>query len=207
MELIKIGGSVANELFSLIPELKSLNRNILIIPGGWVFADLVREADEKYKLDEKNAHWMAIACMDVYGYFISSYGVETVIAKNFADLRDVKGVKVVLLHSLLKQDEEFTKLPCSWDVTSDSISIWMTSKLGIDRIIKVTNVDGVFVNNELVKSITASELLNLNIETCVDSFAPQLLKKYKIDMFVCNTKEVKDYILKGKAKGTLIRGE
>ncbi|RLI76214.1 uridylate kinase, partial [Archaeoglobales archaeon] len=67
--------------------------------------------------------------------------------------------------------------------------------------------DGVFINNELVKYITASELLNLNIETCVDKFTPKLLKKYKIDMFVCNPKEVKDYILKGKAKGTLIKGE
>ena len=207
MELIKIGGSVAGELPHLISELRSLDRNILIIPGGWIFADLVKDVDKKYKLDEKISHWMAIACMDVYGYFISNFGVEILFAKDFVDLRNMGGVKVVLLYPLLKQSKEFVEIPSSWDVTSDSISVWIASKLGLDRVIKITDVEGIFINGELVSDLTASELLRLNIETCVDKFTPKLLKRYKIDMFICSTKEVKDYILKGKAKGTLIKGE
>ncbi|RLI78339.1 uridylate kinase [Archaeoglobales archaeon] len=207
MELLKIGGSVANELQSIVQELKGLDRDILIVPGGWIFADLVRDVDEKYGLDESVSHWMAIACMDVYGYYISNFGVEVLFAEDLESLSNVGGVRVILPHCLLKHSKEFAELPASWDVTSDSISVWIASKLGLDRVIKITDVGGVLINGNLVESLTASELLKLNIETCIDKFTPKLLKEYKVDMFVCNAKEVKDYILKGKAKGTLVKGE
>lgn len=202
-----MGGSVAEKIPELIEDLKSTEKNFLLIPGGWKFADLVREVDEKYRLKEITSHWMAIACMDVYAYFVSNFGVNVVIPKNIDELRNIKGVNVVLPHFILKNDSEFLKIPASWGVTSDSISVWFAMRLGRERVIKVTDVDGVFINGELVTEISAEELVKLNIRTCVDEFTPKMLKNYGISMFVCSTKEVKNYILKGKAKGTLIRGK
>ncbi|HDD36532.1 MAG TPA: uridylate kinase [Archaeoglobus veneficus] len=207
MELIKVGGSVFKELSNLIQSLRSLKKDIIIVPGGWIFADLVRELDKKYGLKEKISHWMAIACMDVYAYFIANFGANAVVPNNFSDLKSLRGINVILTHNLLRGDEEFNDLPYSWEVTSDSISVWLSYKLRLRRTVKVTDVDGVFIDGKLVKAIKASELLKLNVETCVDKFAPRLLKDFGIDMFVCNAKEVKNYILKGKAKGTLIKGE
>ncbi|RLI87810.1 MAG: uridylate kinase [Archaeoglobales archaeon] len=195
MKVVKIGGSVASRIEGILEELSG---DVLIIPGGWIFANAVRELDSERKLPSSAAHWMCIAGMEMYGYYISSLGVKTT-----EKLERVKGIKVLLPYCILKKSE----LPQSWDVTSDSIAVWVASKLGVKEVIKITDVDGIFLNGRFIEKIRASELIGK--KTCVDSFAPELMAKLGINMFVCNglvEGRVKDYILRSQARGTLIEG-
>jgi len=132
MKVVKIGGSVASRIEGILEELSG---DVLIIPGGWIFANAVRELDSERKLPSSAAHWMCIAGMEMYGYYISSLGVKTT-----EKLERVKGIKVLLPYCILKKSE----LPQSWDVTSDSIAVWVASKLGVKEVIKITDVDGIF---------------------------------------------------------------
>ena len=43
--------------------------SILIVPGGGMFADAVRAADEKFSLSADAAHWMAILGMEQYAFY------------------------------------------------------------------------------------------------------------------------------------------
>ncbi len=70
---MKVGGSLYNQIPDLVPILIASKRPLFIIPGGGPFADLVRQI----QVNNDAAHWMAIAAMEQYGWFISSFGILT----------------------------------------------------------------------------------------------------------------------------------
>lgn len=69
--IIKIGGSLMDHAAGIIRTIRESERNILIIPGGGIFADAVRQKE----ISDTAAHFMAIAAMDQYGWLLSSYGM------------------------------------------------------------------------------------------------------------------------------------
>ena len=71
--IVKLGGSLFNQIADLAPILNASTRPLFIIPGGGPFADLVRQI----RVNNDAAHWMAIAAMEQYGWFISSFGILT----------------------------------------------------------------------------------------------------------------------------------
>ncbi len=198
--IVKVGGSVAGDLARVVKHLK-LAEKALVVPGGWIFADSIRELGGKRTLSNTTLHWMAIAAMDIYGYYIADHGLETVVVHEVEDIAELKGAYVLLLHPLLRKYDE---LPHSWDVTSDSIAVWLAAKLGESVVVKVTAAGGILRSGQLVERIGAEEILGM--ETVVDRYTPELLLKYGMSMFVCGVEELKDYILRGRARGTLIEG-
>ena len=73
--VIKVGGSLGRgtclpELGARLDELGRRYR-LLVVPGGGVFADAVREQDKKFGLRSGTAHWMAILAMDQYGHLLA----------------------------------------------------------------------------------------------------------------------------------------
>ncbi len=192
--IVKVGGSVAEKIPEIVQALKDTNS--IIVPGGWKFAELIR----KLRVSDEYSHWMAIAAMNIYGYYISDHGIPLVEPETFDDLIKCKRPAVVLPYILLRKHDE---LPHSWDVTSDSISIWLAVKLG-EKVVKVTASGGLIFNGKIVDRIEASKLVGR--ETVIDRYAPTLLKNHGIELFVCGVRELKKYILSGRAIGTLIEG-
>ena len=202
----KVGGSVARRglecLKALLKELRSLNETVVVIPGGWVFADFSRLVDSNLNLKAELSHAMGILSMEMYARVIENFGFKSVTLEDFKKIG--KGDKLVLLpySSGLHESE----LPKSWRVTSDSIAVWVAQKLkewGHDiAVLKVTDVDGVFEGDRLLSRVKAEE-----VHGCVDDYALKLIRKYGIRLFVCNGTErgrVKDYIVEGRTLGTLI---
>ncbi len=197
--ILKVGGSVAGRIDEIVNSIK--NKKVLVIPGGWKFADLVREIYDKFGISEDAAHWMAVAAMDQYGYFIAEKGIKILEVDSFEDLV-IEDSRVLLPYKLLRKYDE---LPHSWDVTSDTISAWVASKVGEKMVVKVTAVKGIFLDGKLIEKIKASELKGLKSDV-VDRYLPEFLIKSNVDFFICSVDELKKYILLGKAEGTLIEG-
>lgn len=195
--IVKVGGSVADRLNIVFEALRNLE-DVKIIPGGWIFADIVRELNPS----EEASHWMAILGMSLYGYYMHEFGklagFEIAEPEGFEFFKN-KGKYIVLPYRLLKN---FDELPHSWDVTSDAIAIWIAGKIGEKRVVKVTAVGGVFRNGEILEKVKAFEAGEV-----VDRYTPFLLKKNNVELFVCSPEELKNYILRGRAKGTLIGGD
>jgi aspartokinase-like uncharacterized kinase len=199
MIVVKLGGSLIRRAKDLVQEMivySEANREkILIVPGGSVFADTVR----KVNASQEASHWMAVLAMEQYGYFLSE-GNE---AKLIDDL-DIEGAGTYILlpYNLLKRKDE---LRHTWDVTSDTIAAWVAFQIGA-RFIKVTDVDGIYLDGMLVKEISARELTGK--ETCVDAELPYFLMKNKMNCEIingnCPGRLARTF--SGDAAGTIIKG-
>ena len=141
--VVKVGGSFAERparLRRLMETLAEAGRRhrLVVVPGGGSFADEVRRADRRFALGDSAAHWMAILAMDQYGHLLARLAPGAALVRSRREL--APGRLNVLLPSawLLRADP----LPCSWDVTSDSIAAWVTRALGARRLILVKHQDG-----------------------------------------------------------------
>jgi len=198
MIVVKLGGSLIHRAKELVKEIidysDTSGQAILIVPGGSVFADTVR----KVNASDEASHWMAILAMEQYGYYIADGSKAEIV--DTIDIEDA-GTYILLPYAFIKKKDE---LPHTWDVTSDTIAAWVAHQVGA-RFIKLTDVDGIFINGELKKELRAQELLG--IKTCVDRELPRYLIKNKMNCEIlngnCQGRLVDAF--KGNV-GTLIRG-
>ena len=158
--VVKVGGSLYNCVPDLVPVLLASGRPLLIVPGGGIFADAVR----KCQVDDDSAHWMAIAAMDQYGWYIASHGIMTTAHLQVPD-RPV----VFLPYCSLQQHDQ---LPHSWDVTSDSVAAWVADRFGLDLVL-LKSADGILENGSLVKQVT----IPVKTEVVDPFFIPFVLEK------------------------------
>ncbi|AEH06743.1 [5-(aminomethyl)furan-3-yl]methyl phosphate kinase [Methanothermococcus okinawensis] len=191
MHLIKIGGSLTYYAKPLLNKLKRFSdeyeEKIIVVPGGGAFANVVRELNEKGGLNNRSSHKLATMSMDMMGiYFSEISNIKT--ADNLYDAKYIlKNDNIVILlpsKIVLSTDE----LPCSWDVTSDSIGAHIARLLNLNSIIIATDVDGIYDNypeGKLLNTINAKSIKGF---TSVDSYLPKLLLKHNIECFVVNGK-------------------
>lgn len=158
--VVKLGGSLYNQVPDLVPVLLASGRPLFIVPGGGMFADAVR----KSRVDNDSAHWMAIASMEQYGWFIASQGIMAT-----ALLQAPKRPVVFLPYCSLRQHDP---LPHSWDVTSDSIAAWVADLLGLDLLL-LKAVDGILENGNLINRVK----LPVKTEVVDPFFIPFVLEK------------------------------
>jgi aspartokinase-like uncharacterized kinase len=196
--IVKVGGSLASypeKLRALCIKLSEIStkRKLIVIPGGGELADLVRDLDKRFNLPRVTSHRMAILSMDQYGFLLSdlmprAYSVNQL--KNVQKIIDSGKLPVFLPSTLLLSKDP---LENSWDVTSDSIAVYIAGQLRIIKVLLVTDVDGVFTRDpkkypdaKLIKRLPAKELLAMNKRTSVDKFLPKLLLQLQINCFVVN---------------------
>jgi hypothetical protein len=139
--IVKVGGSLYNQIPDIIPVIKASKRPLLLIPGGGPFADLVR----RVKVDNDTAHWMAVSAMEQYGLFIASFGISTT---DF--IITPLTTTVFLPYRYLRLTDP---LPHTWDVTSDTIAAWVAHALHLDLLI-LKSVDGIFINGIFQVQVT-----------------------------------------------------
>ncbi|CAG0971888.1 5-(aminomethyl)-3-furanmethanol phosphate kinase [Methanosarcinales archaeon] len=199
MIILKLGGSLIHSAKRIIKDLieytSSTGETILIVPGGSIFADTVRKANPS----DEAAHWMAILAMEQYGYYLAD-GTDAKLIDNLKIPGN--GTYVLLPYNLLKSNDELSH---TWDVTSDTIAAWIALKLRA-RCIKVTDVDGIYLNGTLQNEIKAEELVG--IETCVDAELPHFLMKNNMNCEIINGNCPGRVLnaLKGNITGTFIKG-
>lgn len=195
---LKIGGSLAEEppkLRTLCRELSEMARThrIAAVPGGGRFADVVRELDERFHLQDTIAHNMAILAMDQYGMLLSSVtpGSRTTSTLDGARRISETGLLPMLLPSRLMSRAD--PLPHSWEVTSDSITAYIAGELGSGKLVLVTDVDGIYTGDpkedpaaELIEEISAAELSRSDARTSVDVYLPKIVSKTLLDCYVVN---------------------
>jgi hypothetical protein len=139
--VVKLGGSLHHRVPDIVPLLCKSERPLLVIPGGGLFADAVRQE----QVADDAAHWMAIAGMDQYAWIIASHGMRT------TDILAVPETTAVFLPYISMRQRD--PLPHSWDVTSDSIAAWIAAELGIELLV-LKSVNGIFLKGILQERVT-----------------------------------------------------
>ncbi len=193
--VLKVGGSLAEypaSLKKLCKELASFAKNyeILVVPGGGKFADVVRDFDKNYNLSNTMAHKMAILAMDQFGLFLSDITPSSYVSHSLEKVKkSLSGTVPIFLPSrfIFRKDT----LESSWNVTSDSITAYIAAMLHAEKLILVTDVDGIFtanpkknLNAKLIAEVSVKQLLRWNKRTSVDQNLPKILSKTKLDCYV-----------------------
>ncbi len=219
MIVIKIGGSLIGNARNLVHILNDYalteDEQILIIPGGGIFADTVRMASGVYGISDEAAHWMAILAMDQYAHYLTD-GTPARLVTGIVDIASIgAGASVLLVYDLLKKSESESgstsvsgiRITHTWNATSDTIAGWIASQLDA-TFIKATDVGGILRDGVELSEITASELITMG-ETCVDPELPGLLLSRSMDCRVVNGKNPDHVIdaIRGISRGTLIIGQ
>ncbi|MCJ7721009.1 delta 1-pyrroline-5-carboxylate synthetase [Candidatus Bathyarchaeota archaeon] len=198
--VLKVGGSLAEEPTSLVSLCRMLSvlakaHRIVVVPGGGEFADTVRRHDRTYGFSKRVAHQMAILAMDQYGLLLSDFAPDSYVAYNQEEISSsVSGILPIFLPS--KHMFHKDPLEHSWDVTSDTIAAHIASVLHAEKLILVTDVDGIFSKDPkqnwdatFIEELSAKELFGSNMRTSVDKTLPKMLLQTKLDCYVVNGRQ------------------
>jgi hypothetical protein len=177
MIVVKIGGSLMENGHEIIDHLcdytSRSRKSIVVVPGGGVFADVVRRC----LVSDDTAHWMAILAMNQYGLYLS----DGSRSNRIGGIDEIgEGVSILLPYSFLWEKDE---LAHTWEVTSDTIAAYIAKELNA-RLIKATDVDGVYIDDHLVREILAEDAE----KSCIDPMLPKYLQMEKLDCIIVNGK-------------------
>ena len=218
--IVKVGGSLAlfpEKLRNLCEKINEISKEykLIVVPGGGEFADVVRCIDKRFRISCNTSHRMAILGMDQYGILLSDLMPNSVIASKLEEIKyflDSDKIPIFLPSNLLICEDS---LENSWTVTSDSIAVYIASRLQVTKVLLVTDVDGIYNNDpktvsdaKLINNLSASELLAMDKRTSVDKELPNLLLKTPIDCYVINglfPKRIKSVLNGQDAICTLIK--
>jgi 5-(aminomethyl)-3-furanmethanol phosphate kinase len=144
MIVIKLGGSLAvsGKLRACLDKIEQAyhDKAAVIVPGGGVFADQVRVAQEQWLFDDRTAHEMAILAMQQMALVIKALKPQFKIATPICELREQNTQASVSVWSPDILDLDKANIPSTWNITSDSLSAWLAKTVDADELILVKSV-------------------------------------------------------------------
>ena len=207
--IFKIGGTILEnpiylkntftQLHQLV--LENFFKAIIIIPGGGSYANFVREIDKELNIGDTIAHWMAIYTMNYNGYIIRQNYPSIILIEKIDDLKTAdQAISLFLPFKYLKKNDP---LPHSWDVTSDSITLYIAHKLDLRECFLIKDVDGIIDRNGgVIQNLTSSLYLQmkksgklakidakvneLKQSKPIDKYTLELIDNYKLSCTLLN---------------------
>ena len=141
MIVIKLGGSLAhsNALINCLNKIEHRyqGRAVIIVPGGGVFADQVRLAQQQWQFDEVTAHNMAILAMQQMALMFKGLVPQWPIVSSLSDIQQQK----ILIWSPNSAELDQSGVPATWDISSDSLAAWLAKQLSAKELILVKSAD------------------------------------------------------------------
>lgn len=134
MRVIKLGGSLL-EMEGLGERFERWHQQqptmvSLLVAGGGAAAEVVRQMDRANVLNASTAHWLAIRAMQFNARVIEAlwpWANRLEALEQLDVIKQEAGLWIVDPWAVLQQANRTasSKLPESWDVTSDSIAAWV----------------------------------------------------------------------------------
>ncbi len=135
---------------ALLPWLQRLAlANVILVPGGGPFADQVRQAQAASPFDDSTAHAMALLAMSQYGLMLTGLCPQLKRAHTLEEIRQSykQGTTAVWLPDLTLLHQ--ADIPHSWDVTADSLALWLADRLAVSHLLLVKSTDHTPPHNRL----------------------------------------------------------
>jgi len=159
--IFKIGGKILDNSKNLINTIAQLTqlfedniiKRIILIPGGGMIANFVRKIYREFQLNNNLAHWIAIYSMDYNGLGLKQKFPHLKLYKDYKELqKESNFISLFLPYTYLKNNDE---LPHTWDVTSDSITLYLAIKFGLNKCFLIKDIDGIYNSNQnIIKELS-----------------------------------------------------
>jgi 5-(aminomethyl)-3-furanmethanol phosphate kinase len=138
--VIKLGGSLASagtlrSWLDII--LQHGSGRAVIVPGGGIFADAVREAQQRFGFSDRAAHGMALLAMEQYGRMLQDLTPALRPCIDPPQIAAALEAGAIALWMPSVMVEAAPDIAAGWDVTSDSLAAWLAGKLSATRLVLV----------------------------------------------------------------------
>jgi aspartokinase-like uncharacterized kinase len=142
--VIKVGGSLY-DLPDLGARLRSFlqsldTSSVLLVPGGGILADAIRDLDAGHQIGEEVAHWLALRCLTVAAHFLSALLPGSVIVKHPEEKQPTALAVLDPFAFACRDRGRAGELTHCWDVTSDSIAARAAQVAGAQRLVLLKSV-------------------------------------------------------------------
>ncbi|MCK5499144.1 MAG: hypothetical protein KAI77_08080 [Gammaproteobacteria bacterium] len=169
MWVIKLGGSLLTsgslkKWLSIITEHGA--GKLVIVPGGGIFSEHVRDAQKKWKFDDKTAHQMALLAMEQYAHLLKSHAPVLDFSDSIEGIEKAVNLNQIPVWLPFKMVTHCQALSSNWNLTSDSLALWLANQLNAEHTL-------------LVKSLSASEINSRQLSELgmVDENFPEFVNK------------------------------
>jgi aspartokinase-like uncharacterized kinase len=182
LTVIKLGGSFARHarLNDIVRALEKGVGRAVIVPGGGAFADTVRREQKRIGFDDPAAHRMALLAMATFGIALASLSPLLQTAAEPAEIKRALHAGLAPVWLPLDLLEGRPDVPECWDMTSDSLALWLSSQLKAERLI-------VLKRGRLPASTAIADLVSAGL---VDPLAPRLLAETRVETWLCSPRHL-----------------
>jgi aspartokinase-like uncharacterized kinase len=145
VRVVKVGGSLLDRP-GLGEELRrwlsgQTPAHHILVAGGGGWANLIRQADDRFGLSQQAAHWLCIRALRITARLLAELLPEAALVVELGQLRSCRpsdGPTIFDPWTFLRSVEPHLpgpRLPESWDVTSDSIAGRLAMVLAADELV------------------------------------------------------------------------
>lgn len=157
MIILKLGGSLLArpELLKqwLVLASQQGQGQLVIIPGGGIFAEQVRSLQTTLSYDDRTAHYMALLAMQQVALLFKGWVQELTVISKIAEIIPTLKQRRVVVWSPLATELDAYNIPASWDITSDSLAAWLAVQLRAKQLllVKSTSLPEQYTFEQLVQ--------------------------------------------------------
>jgi len=140
--VVKLGGSVVRsaELPAWLDAIAASPLPIVVVPGGGALADEVRAAQARLGFGDGAAHRMALLAMDQLAWAVAGLRQGFTVGATQAELRDALARGAVAVWAPYALIAGRGDLESSWRLTSDSLALWLSRRLGAARCYLIKSI-------------------------------------------------------------------
>ena len=140
MWIVKLGGSLSRDarLPRWLKMLADLGRGrVVVVPGGAAFADAVRAAQGHWGFDDLTAHNMAVLAMAQTAHMLHALEPRLVLVCDEDAILRAQHAGQAVLWMPLSLLRDAPDIITTWEVTSDSLALWLARRLNAERLVVV----------------------------------------------------------------------
>jgi len=152
MIVLKLGGSLLSK--SILQEWLTLaaeqgKGQVVIVPGGGVFADQVREMQQQWHYNDVIAHQMAVLAMHQMALLFQGLATELVLIDKIEKILPALQTHKVVVWLPLMTELNALNIPATWDVSSDTLAAYLGQQLAATQLVLVKSAEIVASDNML----------------------------------------------------------
>jgi 5-(aminomethyl)-3-furanmethanol phosphate kinase len=140
--VVKLGGSVVRsaELPAWLDAIAQSPRPVVVVPGGGALADEVRACQSQLGFGDRSAHRMALLAMDQLAWAIAGLRQGFTVGATEPELRAALDRGSAAVWAPYASIAERTDLEESWRLTSDSLALWLSARIGAERCYLIKSI-------------------------------------------------------------------
>ena len=175
--VVKLGGSVvrSGELDAWLDAIAAAPGPVVLVPGGGALADEVRDMQHRLGFGDIAAHRMALMAMDQLALAVGSLRAGFRVCESEDDLQGALRERQIAVWAPSRLVAGRIDIPPSWTITSDSLALWLASRLGAERL---------FLIKSIQRNGKAASAASLARDGIIDEAFPAILSELRLPVFL-----------------------